>query len=217
MATTKYEIEKFDEKIDFELRKAKIKAVLGQQKALLAITDPSKYPETLSEAEKETIESNAYGTIILNVTDSVLRQIMDQPTVYALWNKLNEIYLNKDFPNKNFLRERFFTYKMDPTKSLTDNLNEFKRLSSEFRSIGDNIGEENEAFILFNSLPETFKDVKTALKYSRKRITIDAIISAVRVKELELQMINQEVKACSVKGRTRTMGRANRTMVTSPK
>ncbi|XP_038880370.1 uncharacterized protein LOC120072018 [Benincasa hispida] len=171
MATIRYEIEKFDGKIDFELQKAKIKAVLGQQKTLLAITDPTKYPETLSEADKETIELNAYGTIILNVTDSILRQIVDQPTAYALWNKLNEIYLNKDLPNKAFFRERFFTYKIDAAKSLTDNLNEFKRLSSEFRSIRDNIREENEAFILLNSLPESFKDVKTILKYGRERIT----------------------------------------------
>ncbi|XP_038890043.1 uncharacterized protein LOC120079747 [Benincasa hispida] len=188
MATTRYEIEKFDSKTDFELWKVKIKVVLGQQKALLAITDPAKYPETLTEAEKETIEVNACGTIVLNVTDNVLRQVINQPTAYALWNKLNEIYLNKDLSNKAFLRERFFTYKMDAAKSLTDILNEFKRLSSEFRSIGYNIGEENEAFILLNSLPESFKDAKTAIKYGRERITTEAIISAVRVRELELQM-----------------------------
>ncbi|XP_038882247.1 uncharacterized protein LOC120073473 [Benincasa hispida] len=151
MATTRYEIEKFDGKTDFELWKVKIKEVLGQQKALLAITNPAKYPETLTAAEKKTIE------------------IVDQPTAYDLWKKLNEIYLNKDLYNKAFLRERFFTHKMDVAKSLTDNLNEFKRLSLKFRSIGDNIGEENEAFILLNSLLESFKDVKTAMKYSGEK------------------------------------------------
>ncbi|XP_038885928.1 uncharacterized protein LOC120076236 [Benincasa hispida] len=215
MTTTRYEIEKFEAKTDFELWKAKIKVVLRKQKALLAITDPAKYPKILFKAEKETIESNAYGTIVLNVIDSVLRQIVDRPTAYALWNKLNDIYLNKDLPNKAFLRERFFTYKMDPAKSLTDNLNEFKSLSSDFRSIGDNIGEENEAFILLNSLPETFKDVKTALKYGRERITTYAIISAVSVKELELQMTKKDQprgEGFFPKGNNKTMGRANRTM-----
>ncbi|XP_038880522.1 uncharacterized protein LOC120072186 [Benincasa hispida] len=160
MATTRFEIEKFDGKTNFELWKAKIKIVLGQQKELVAITNPTKYPKTLTDAEKETIEVNAHVTIVSNVTDSVLRQIVDQQTDYDLWNKLNEIYLNKDLPNKDFLKELFFTYKMDAVKSLTENLNEFKRLSSEFRSIGDNIREENEAFILLNSLPDSFKDVQ---------------------------------------------------------
>ncbi|XP_038889933.1 uncharacterized protein LOC120079695 [Benincasa hispida] len=169
MTTTRFEIEKFDGKTDFELWKAKIKAVLGQQKALLAITDLTKYPKTFTDVEKEIIEVNAYGTIVLNVTDNVLRQIVDRQTAFDLWNKLNEIYLNKDLLNKAFSRKRFFTYKMDYAKSLTENLNEFKRLSLEFRSIGDNIGEENEVFILLNSLPDSFKDVKATMKYGRKR------------------------------------------------
>ncbi|XP_038904517.1 uncharacterized protein LOC120090894 [Benincasa hispida] len=168
MATTRYEIEKFNGNTDFGLWKVKIKAVLGQQKALLAITDPAKYPETLTDVEKETIE------------------IVDKATSDALWNKLNEIYLHKDLPNKAFWRKRFLTYKMDVVKSLTDNLNKFKRLSSEFKSIGDNIGEENDAFILLNSLPESFKDVNTTMKYGRERITTEEIILAVRVRELEL-------------------------------
>ena len=131
--------------------KAKINAVLGQHKALLSITDPTKLPATLTNAEKETMEVNAYGTIVLNVTDNVLRQIVDQKTTYALWNKLNEIYLHTSLPNKAFLRERLFTNQMDASKSLTDNVNDFKRLSSEFKSIGDNIGEKNEVFILLNN------------------------------------------------------------------
>ncbi|XP_038889301.1 uncharacterized protein LOC120079211 [Benincasa hispida] len=186
MATTRYEIEKFDGKTNFDLWKAKIKTVLGQQKALLAITNPAKYPETLTDTEKKTIEVNAYGTIVLNVIDSVLRQIVDQTTAYDLYNKLNETYLNKDLSNKALLREIFFIYKMNVVKFLTENLNESKRLSSEFRSIRDNIGEENEAFILLNSLPDSFKDVKTVMKYDRERITIEAIISAIRVRKLEL-------------------------------
>ncbi|XP_038902421.1 uncharacterized protein LOC120089066 [Benincasa hispida] len=165
MAATRFEIEKFDGNTNFDLWKAKIKVVLGQQKELLAITDPTKYPKTLTDAEKGIIEVNAYGTIVLNITDSVLRQIVDQQTAFDHCNKLNEIYLNKDLPNKAFLREIFFTYRMDAEKSLSENLNEFKRLSSEFRSIGDNIEEENEAFILINPLPDSFKNVKTTMKY----------------------------------------------------
>lgn len=74
----------------------------------MAITDPIKLPSTLTNVEKETMEINAYGPIVLNVTNSVFKHIVDQKTAYELWNKLNEIYLNKDLPNKAFLRERFF-------------------------------------------------------------------------------------------------------------
>lgn len=51
--------------------------------------------------------------------------------------------------------------------------------------MGDNIEEENEAFIL-NSLPEAYKEVKNALKYGRELVTIGAITTALKTKELKL-------------------------------
>lgn len=75
MVVARYDIDKFDGKGDFDLWKAKIKAILGQQKALHALTDPSKLPSTLSEAERENMNMVAYGTIILNLSNGVLRQV----------------------------------------------------------------------------------------------------------------------------------------------
>lgn len=96
-----FEIEKFDGKTDFDVWKAKIKAILGQQKAIKAIEDPAKLPTTMT---KETI-----------------------------WKNLNEIYLSKDLPNKAYLREKLFIYKMDLTKILSKNLDDFKCLAAKFK------------------------------------------------------------------------------------
>lgn len=59
------------------------------------------------------MEEIAYGTIILNLSDNVLRQVFDLETAYKIWKKLDDIFLMKDLPNKTYLREKFFTYKMD--------------------------------------------------------------------------------------------------------
>lgn len=83
------------------------------------------------------MEEIAYGTIILNLSDSVLRQVIDMKTTYKVWQKLDAIFLSKDLPNKAYLREKFFTYKMENTKSLSDNLDDFKKLSSEFKNLGE--------------------------------------------------------------------------------
>lgn len=79
---------------------------------------------------------------------------------------------------------------------MSDNLDDFKKLSSEFKNLGEKIGDENEAFILLNSLPEAYKDVKTALKYGRVSVTTYAIISAVKTKELELQASSFKKREC---------------------
>ena len=52
--------------------------------------------------------------------------------------------------------------------------------------MGDKIGDENESFILLNSLPETYKEVKMTLKYGRQKITTYDVISVVKTRELEL-------------------------------
>ncbi|XP_022152111.1 uncharacterized protein LOC111019900 [Momordica charantia] len=87
---------------------------------------------------------------------------------------------------------------MDSSKTLSDNLDDFKKLSSEFNSLGEKIGAENEAFILLNSLPESYREVKVALKYGRESITTDAIISAVKTKELELQPVAVTTAATTI-------------------
>lgn len=63
MSITSYDIDKFDGKNDFGLWKAKIEALLGQQKAIKAIRDPSKLPTTLTEEELETMELAARGIL----------------------------------------------------------------------------------------------------------------------------------------------------------
>ena len=75
MAVAKYDIEKFDGKRDFTLSKAKIKAIVSQQKTLKALTNPEKLPKTMTQGEKETMKNVAYGAIVLNLSDNVLREV----------------------------------------------------------------------------------------------------------------------------------------------
>lgn len=78
MALTRYNIEKFDGKGDFDLWKAKIKAILGQQKTFHALIDPDKLPTSVIAEDKESMNLTAYGTIILNLSNNVLRQVIDE-------------------------------------------------------------------------------------------------------------------------------------------
>ena len=109
-----------------------------------ALIDPEKLPKTLTQEDKETMENAAYGAIVLNLSDNVLREVIGEETTYGMWTMLDEIYKPKDLPNRAYIRESFFIFKMDGKKSLTKNLGEFKKLSSDFKELGDKIGDENE-------------------------------------------------------------------------
>ena len=87
----------------------------------------------MTQEDKETMEKAAYGAIVLNLSDNVIREVVDEEIAYGMWKKLDELYQSKDLTNCAYVRERFFTFKMDDNNSLTENLGEFKKLSSDFK------------------------------------------------------------------------------------
>lgn len=74
--------------------------MLGQQKASKVIQDPTKLTPIPTTKELQTMEEATYCTIILNLSDSVLRQVIDQDLTYKVWVKLESLYMVKDLPNK---------------------------------------------------------------------------------------------------------------------
>ena len=50
----------------------------------------------------------------------------------------------------------------------------------------EKIGDESQAIILLNSLPESWKEVNAAIKFGRKSITLDEVISTLRSWEMEI-------------------------------
>lgn len=100
---------------------------------------------------------------------------------------MQSLYIKKDVPNKIYIREKLFTYCMNSSKSLDENLDELKRLTKEFATIGDKLGSEREATLLINSLPEAYRDMKIALNYEKDSINLESVISAIKCKELELK------------------------------
>lgn len=61
--------------------------------------------------------------------------------------------------NKIYLREKLFTLRMKANKTLSKNLDDYKKITSTFKVLDEMIGDENEAFILLNSIHETYKEL----------------------------------------------------------
>ncbi|TXG57989.1 hypothetical protein EZV62_015818 [Acer yangbiense] len=132
----------------------------------------------------------ALGIIILNLSDNVLMEVNDEKTDCDVWKKLERLYLTKSLTNKIYLKERLFTFKMNASKGLDQNLDDFKKITIELAnaSIDEKLSDENEAIILLNSLPDSYKDVKAAIKYGRTSLSLEECISALKSKDLELKM-----------------------------
>lgn len=90
----------------------------------------SQYKHTNNDYYSNDHENTTYTIIILHITNNVLRQVIDETTTYSTWEKLQSLYIKRDLPNTMFLRERPFSYRMNSSQTVDENLDEFKRLIS---------------------------------------------------------------------------------------
>lgn len=76
-----------------------------------------------------------YSLLILYLSDNLLRQVDEENIVVKISLKLESLYMTKSLTNKTYLKEQLFSFKMDPNKSLNDNLDEFKKITVNLANI----------------------------------------------------------------------------------
>ncbi|KAJ0102292.1 hypothetical protein Patl1_06084 [Pistacia atlantica] len=76
---------------------------------------------------------------------------------------------------------------MNSAKSLEDNLDDFQKLVIDLTDRGEELGDNTQAILLLNSLPDSYKDVKNAIKYGRENVSLDDVIAALRIRDLEIR------------------------------
>ena len=175
MSATKYDIEKFNGKNDFGLWKMKMEAILiqqGNEKALLLDKD---LPESVTENEMQEFQRKAYSSIILSLSDQVMRKVSHEKTVVGVWKKLEERYRTRAFPNRIYMKEHLYGLKIEESKPIDDSLDEFNKLVLDLESLDIKVEDEDKAIILLNSLPKSLKHFKETLKYGRDAITFDDV------------------------------------------
>ena len=121
-------MERFNGKGDFGFWCKRMRAILIQQKVVLALNGEKNLSSSMSEAEKEKMLETAYSIIILYLSDNVLRQVSKETTAEGIWMKLESLYMTKSLTNRIYLKAKFFGFKMQEDKSLDENLDEFNKI-----------------------------------------------------------------------------------------
>ena len=93
-------------------------------------------------------------------------------TAAKVLSKLKSLYMIKYLNSKIHLKIKLFGFKMDSSKSLEENLDHFNVTTVGLANIDEVISKENQAIILLNSLPESYRDLRTAIEYGRTSLTI---------------------------------------------
>ncbi|KAL0407949.1 UNVERIFIED_CONTAM: hypothetical protein Sradi_1729300 [Sesamum radiatum] len=181
-----------------------MKGILIQQKIFKAID--GRYTENIFEEKRLENDEFAYSSIILNLSDSVIRKVGKLETTKELWDRLEELFTETSLPSKLFLLEKFFRYKLDLSKNIDENVDEFTKLVQDIKLTGDKNIDDYTPIVLLNAILETYSDVKAAIKYGRDNVSLDTVINGLKSKEMDIK-INKTNQSSSevnfVRGRTK--------------
>ncbi|KAL0329437.1 UNVERIFIED_CONTAM: putative mitochondrial protein [Sesamum radiatum] len=162
-----------------------MKGILIQQKVFKSID--GKYAENVSDDKKHDNDEYAYSSIILKLSDSVIRKVGKQNTAKELWDKLEELFTETSLPSKLFLLEKFFRYKLDMSENIEENIDEFTKLVQDIKLTGDKNIDDYTPIVLLNAIHEVYSDVKAAIKYGRDNVSLDTVINGLKSKEMDIK------------------------------
>ena len=169
----KIEIEKFNGHI-FKLWKLKMEDLLVDKDHWIAVESSTKQT-TMSDEDWKKLDQKAKSTIWLCISDSVLLNLFWEATTKTLWDKLGNLYQSKSLVNKLFLQKKLYTLRMKDGDSVTEHLNPFNIVVSQFPSVDIKISDEDKCISLLCSLPYSWDNMVITTGSNTTTLNFDEI------------------------------------------
>lgn len=97
------------------------------------------------------------------------------------------LYFLKSTPNKLYLLKIFFSFKIDHSKDLDDNLNIFNKLVQNIVNCDEKVSDMYKPIVMLNYMPDSYRGVKNAIKYDRDTLTPEIVVHFLKSKEMEIK------------------------------
>uniref|UniRef100_J3N766 Reverse transcriptase zinc-binding domain-containing protein n=1 Tax=Oryza brachyantha TaxID=4533 RepID=J3N766_ORYBR len=149
-------------RIDFNIWQIQMKAILTQVGVRKAL---GTRPDGMTDDKWEDLDQKALSAMQLSLSTDVLREVINETSVFSLWKKLEALYMKKSLANKLRLKKRLSTIRMAEGTSIRSHLNEFNSLIIDLEKLDVKIDDEDKAILLVVSLPATFKHFKEIMIY----------------------------------------------------
>jgi hypothetical protein len=206
MQSSKFEVEKFSGKSNFELWKLKMQDLLVQQGLKKALARNLKKPTAMKNEEWEDLDENSLSIIRLCMVDDVLFNIVGEDTTSGLWSKLESLYMTKSLMRRIYLKRQLYSLRMKEGTKTVDHLNTFNTLIIQLTSMEVKFEDEDKAITLLCSLPDSWDNLLTSISFSSTKVLdCDSIVGALLAEEMRRKS-SQETstsEAMLVRGRTK--------------
>src|SRR3954469_16360636 len=172
---TKFEVEKFDGKINFLLWKMRETSLLVKEGSYPALQGIRKKPSTMGEDDWKEIEIKAKATIILYLSDEVLYNVLNEDTAAGMWNWLESLYMTKSLSNKLYVKKQLYGLRMAEGAPILQHLNDFNKIVSDLLALEVKMEEEDKALILLSSLPPSYDHLVTTILYGKETLELEDV------------------------------------------
>ncbi|XP_039060075.1 G-type lectin S-receptor-like serine/threonine-protein kinase RKS1 [Hibiscus syriacus] len=204
-AKKRFDIEKFDGRINFGLWQVQVKDILiqsglykalkGKPASLFEGKEPDKPSDSsgdkgkskMSEEEWEELDMRAASQIRLCLAKNVLANVARWSSTKELWENLEEMYKAKSLSNRLYLKEKFHKLQMEEGTKISDHLSALNGIVSEMESIGVEIDDEDKALRLIWSLPSSYEHMQTVLMYGKENVNFSEVTSKLISEERRLK------------------------------
>ncbi|KAL4591499.1 hypothetical protein LXL04_004467 [Taraxacum kok-saghyz] len=179
----RFDVEKYDRRINFGLWQVQVKDVLiqsGLHKALKGKPAPVSSKESSAAGKDDDEEWNdldlrAASAIRLSLAKNVLANVHGISTTKELWEKLEQLYQGKGISNRLYLKEQFHTLLFP------------NNIVSELEAIGVKVEDEDKALRLILSLSSSYEHMKPILMYGKDTLKYADVTGKLMSEEKRLE------------------------------
>ena len=182
MSAMKFDVEKFDGRINFGFWQVQVKDLLiqsGLHKALKGkpTTTSGEYfvrskvfKSIVSDEDWEELDLKAFSTIRLCLEKNILAKVSGVSIAKGLWEKLEHMYQTKSLSTWLYLKDQFHTLRMEEGTRIVDHISILNGIISYLEAIGVVISDEDKALRLIWSFPTSYEHMKSILMYGKDTV-----------------------------------------------
>ena len=120
----------------------------------------------------------------MSLSDEVLYEVSEENTIFALWLKLEKLFMKKPICNKLLLKWGLFGLWMREGTSLKEHIDELKYIMMELHNIDVKIEYEDRAMILLAFLLTSYGNFVSSLSVGKDSIKLEEFKSSLYSREL---------------------------------
>ncbi|MBA0750668.1 hypothetical protein Gogos_002071 [Gossypium gossypioides] len=88
--------------------------------------------------------------------DNVLQEVLKEKITFALWKKLEALYMTKSLANRLILKQHIYTFRMAKGKSIITHISLFFTLLNNLKNLKADTSDKDQAMLLY-SLSSSYK------------------------------------------------------------